>query len=282
MPLLLGVIVAAAFGTGDFLGGLASRRMPTLVTLGISQVLALAGAVVVAVVAGGDPALHDLLLGGLAGLMNVAALGCLYQGMAIGQIGVVAPLAAVIGAVIPVAWALAVGERPSALALFGVALAIAAGGLISRGTEESISPRSGRALLLAVGAGVGFGLSFVCYAATGHDSGFWPVLTARATAVLAVLVTLAVTRTRPPSLTARDEREPVVQASGAGVLDLAATTLLLVAVRSGLAATVAPVAALAPGFTVAHARWYLHEHVSRAQVVGLVLALVGLALIAAG
>jgi uncharacterized membrane protein len=282
VPLLLGIIVAASFGTCDFLGGLASRRMPTLVTVGISQVVALLGAVVVAVVAGGDPAPHDLLLGGLAGLMNVAALGCLYQGLAIGQIGMVAPLAAVIGAVIPVAWALAVGERPSVLALFGVALAIVAGGLVSRGTEEPTSERSGRALLLAVGAGVGFGLCFICYAATSHDSGFWPVLMARTTAVVVVFVVLAVTRTRPTFLTARTERAPVILASGAGVLDAVATTLLLVAVRSGLAATVAPVAALAPGFTVAHARWYLHEQVSRTQVVGLVLALIGLALIAAG
>jgi drug/metabolite transporter (DMT)-like permease len=174
---------------------------------------------------------------------------------------------------------LAVGERPSALALFGVALAIAAGGLISRDGGDVTSRRSSRALLLAVGAGVGFGLSFIFYAATSHDSGFWPVLTARGTAVLVVLVVLVVTRTRPTRPT---ERAPVVQASSAGLLDVIAATLLLVAVRSGLAATVAPVASLAPGFTVAHARWYLHEHLSRTQVVGLVLALVGLALIAAG
>ncbi len=279
MPLLLGVIVAASFGTGDFLGGLASRRMPTLVTLLVSQLVALLGAVVVAVVAAGDPAPHDLLLGSAAGLMNVAALGCLYQGLAIGQIGMVAPIAAVIGAVIPVAWGLAVGERPSAVALFGVGLAIVAGGLISRERDDAASARSRQSLVLAVGAGMGFGLSFIFYAATSHDSGFWPVLTARATAVLVVLVAVVVTRARPRRPL---ERPPVVQASSAGVLDVAAATLLLVAVRSGLAATVAPVASLAPGFTVAHARWYLHERLSRVQVVGLVLALVGLALIAAG
>lgn len=279
MSLLLGVIVAASFGTGDFLGGLASRRMPMLATLLVSQVVALMGAIGVAVVAGGDPALHDLALGGAAGLTNVAALGCLYQGLAIGQIGAVAPLAAVIGAVIPVAWGLAVGERPSSLALFGVVLAIAAGGLISRDRDEVVSGASRGALLLAVGAGMGFGLSFIFYAATSHDSGFWPVLTARATAVVVGLVAVVATRTRVSS---RTERTPVLLASSAGALDVVATTFLLVAVRSGLAATVAPVASLAPGFTVAHARWYLHEHLARSQVAGLVLALVGLVLIAAG
>ncbi len=284
MSLLLGVIVAASFGTGDFLGGLASRRMPTLLALSISQLFALVGAVGVAVVAGGDPAAHDVVLGGAAGLLNVTALGCLYQGLAIGQIGVVAPLAAVIGAVIPVAWGLVVGERPSALALLGVALAVAAGGLISRDPAEVPSERSGRALLLAVGAGIGFGLSFICYAATGHDSGMWPVLAGRVTAVGLVLAIVVVARMRTRASMARAPvaRVPVAQASSAGVLDVVGATLLLVAVRSGLAATVAPVAALAPGFTVGHARWYLHERTSRSQVVGLVLALVGLALIAAG
>src|SRR5688572_20360361 len=104
MSLVLGVLVAACFGTGDFLGGLASRRIATLVALGLAQVTALAGAVVVALAAGGEPTTQDYLLGALAGVLNVAALGCLYQGLAIGRVSVVAPLAAVLGAVIPVSW----------------------------------------------------------------------------------------------------------------------------------------------------------------------------------
>jgi drug/metabolite transporter (DMT)-like permease len=282
MSLVLGLLVAAFFGSGDFLGGLASRRMPTISAVGIAQLSALVGAVVVVVVAGGSPGPQDLALGGLAGLTNVIALSCLYQGLAIGQIGVVAPLTAVIAAVIPVGWALVVGERPSALALVGVALAIAAGGLISLDPSESGPDRpgsgpAGRALLLAIAAGFAFGLSFVCYAATSHESGMWPVLAARFTAVLAVVVFAAVTR---PVL--QVQQVPAAQAAVAGVLDITATTVLLVAVRAGLTATVAPVAALAPGFTVGHARWYLHEKTSRLQMVGVGIALVGLALIATG
>ena len=108
MSLLLGVIVAASFGSGDFLGGLASRRMPTVTALGIAQLCALAGAVVVAAAAGGEPDQSDLLLGCAAGVLNVTALACLYRGLAIGRIGVVAPLTAVIAAVI---YALPVGIR---------------------------------------------------------------------------------------------------------------------------------------------------------------------------
>jgi drug/metabolite transporter (DMT)-like permease len=277
MSLLLGLIVAASFGSGDFLGGLASRQASTLAVLGLAQICALAGAVVVAVLAGGNPGTSDFVIGGLAGVLNVVALGCLYQGLAIGQIGSVAPVAAVIGAVIPVGWGLATGERPSALALVGVGLAILAGGLISRERDETNAERSARALLLAVGAGAGFGLSFICYAEVSDDSGLWSVLAARVTAVLVVGIVLLVTRTKLVA-----PRTPALQAVSAGVLDVTAATLLLVALRNGLAATVAPVASLAPGFTVAHAHWYLHEKASRIQVVGLVLALVGLALIATG
>lgn len=277
MSVVLGVVVAACFGSGDFLGGLASRQIPTITALGIAQITALVGAVIVAVVAGGNPGTGDIALGAAAGLLNVAALGCLYRGLAIGRIGVVAPLAAVIGAVIPVAWALLVGERPTALAMVGVVLAILAGGLISSSPDESATGSSRTSLLLAVAAGTGFGLSFICYVATSHDSGLWPLLTARGAAVVGVLVVAAVTR---PSLAV--PRVPGGQAMVAGVFDVIAAALLLVAARSGLAATVAPVAALGPGFTVGHARWYLHERSSRIQLVGLVLALGALALTAGG
>jgi drug/metabolite transporter (DMT)-like permease len=277
VAVLIGLLVAASFGTGDFLGGLASRRAPTLAVLATAQACAVVVAVVVALVAGGDPVARDLLLGAAAGLLNVTALGCLFQGLAIGQIGQVAPVAAVIGAVIPVTWGLITGERPGAVALVGVACAVVAGGLISRERDEVSKPGARRALALAVAAGVGFGSSFVCFAETAENPGFWPVMTARVAAVVGVFAVVAITRTAM-----RTDRVPRAQAVVAGLFDVGATVLLFVALRIGLAATVAPVAALAPGFTVTHAWWYLHERASRIQIVGLVLALIGLVLIALG
>jgi uncharacterized membrane protein len=279
MSLLLGLVVAASFGSGDFLGGLASTRARTLVVLVTAQLCALAGAVVVAVVAGGHATGGDYALGALGGVLNVAALGCLYQGLAVGRAGLVAPVAAVIGAVIPVVWGLVTGESPATAALIGVALAIVAGGLISMERDQLPSDAANRrtSLLLALAAGVGFGFSFVCYGNTRDASEFWPVLSGRVGAVLAVLVVVAATRTHIQLV-----GTPRYQAIVAGALDILATTLLLVAIRDGLFATVAPVAALAPAFTVANAWWYLRERPSTIQLAGLVLALTGLALIAAG
>jgi len=279
MSLLLGLVVAASFGSGDFLGGLASTRAKTVAVLVVVQLCALAGALVVAVLTGGDPDTGDLALGVLGGVLNVGALGCLYQGLAVGRAGVVAPVAAVVGAVIPVVWGLASGENPANAALVGVALAVVAGGLISvERREHPTADAGGRsALALALLAGVGFGFSFVCYGNTRDASEFWPVLSGRIGAVVAVVAVAAVMRISP-ALHGRTRTEAVA----AGLLDVAATALLLVAVRNGLFATVAPVAALAPAFTVAHAWWYLHEQPSRIQIAGLAIALSGLVLIAVG
>jgi uncharacterized membrane protein len=279
MSLLLGLVVAASFGSGDFLGGLAAMRARTVAVLVVVQVCALVGALAVAALAGGDPHGGDLALGALGGVLNVAALGCLYQGLAVGRAGVVAPIAAVVGAVIPVVWGLASGENPANAALVGVVLAVVAGGLISveHGEHPTRDPAGRSALGLAVAAGIGFGFSFVCYGNTRDASEFWPVFSGRVAAVVAVTAAALALRLRPALA-----GTPRVQAVGAGALDVTATALLLVAVRNGLFATVAPVAALAPAFTVGHAWWYLRERPSRIQLVGLAVALSGLVLIAAG
>ena len=277
VAVVIGLLVAAAFGSGDFFGGLASRRAATTSVLARSQLVALIGAVVVAVAGGGKVTLHDLALGAGAGVLNVTALGCLYRALAIGQNGQVAPVAAVIGAVLPITWGVARGERPSTAALAGIGMAVVAGALVSSDRDERHGPFVSRALSLAVAAGIGFGSSLILFASTNRHSGFWPVLSARAVAFAVVVIVLVVAR-RSVAIDTIARR----QAAVAGALDVGAAALLLLALRRGLTATVAPVASLAPGFTVLHAWWYLRERASPVQLVGLVLALTGLALIAVG
>ena len=275
LAVVLGLLVAASFGSGDFLGGLASRRAPTMAVLSISQTAAVVVAAVVALSVGQHMYGTDLVFGAVAGVLNLVAIGCLYRGLAIGQMGQVAPIAAVIGAVLPVLYGLARGERPGIPALVGIGLAIVAAALLSSAREERRGPLFGRAILLAAAAGVGFGVSILFFAAASHHGGFWPVLSARCTALVAVWSTLVLTGGL------RSVAEvPKVQAVSAGFLDVGGTVLLLLALRSSLTAIVAPVASLAPGFTTVHAWWYLHERISKVQRIGVVLALVGLGLIA--
>lgn len=280
MAVLLGLAVAAGFGGGDFLGGRASRSASTIAVLLVSQASALVGAVVVALVVGSHLGQHDLAYGAIAGGLNVIGLGFLYQGLSTGLMGTVAPVTAIVGAVVPVTWGLVTGEQPSPLVLIGVGCAIVAGALIAREEDGRRLELGGRPLLLAVSAGAGFGMSFVFFAKTSPASGMWPVLSARAAAV--VLVSVAVAwRSWRQSLSYPTGTERSV-ALGAGALDVGATALLLVAVRHGLVVVVAPIASLAPAATVVLAWLVLHERVSRLQLVGLAVALVGLALIAGG
>ncbi len=275
MGVILGLIVAAAFGSGDFLGGLASRRAKTLAVLAVAQVAALVLAIVVACAVGGSVDAHELEYGIGAGALNVIAVGCLYRGLAIGRMGQVAPIAAVVGAVLPVVWGVVRGESLSVPQVVGIALAVIAGGLLSSQPEEARGGLLGQAVLLAAGAGVGLGASLVLFSAASHHGHMWPVLGARAAACVLVCGALALRR-EGGSLRA----VPKVEASAAGAFDVGATMVLLVTLKSHLVAVIAPVASLAPAFTAGHAWWYLHERISRVQLVGLVVALVGLALIA--
>jgi drug/metabolite transporter (DMT)-like permease len=284
MAVLLGVLVAASFGSGDFLGGPASKRSPTLTVLLVAQGTAVAGAVVVTLLVGARVAPHDIGFGALAGCVNIVGIGLLYQGLAVGPMGVVAPLTAVAASVLPIGWGLATGERPSVAVVVGVVFAMAAGALISRQPNDPAAggpPAGTTGIALAIGAGACLGASLLLYLQTESESGLWPVLAARVAALVLVALALAVVAARRVALPFPADTDRLL-ALGAGVLDVTATTLLLLAVRRGLILVVAPLAALAPAATVILARFVLEERLHPGQRVGLVLALAGLVLIAAG
>jgi drug/metabolite transporter (DMT)-like permease len=134
-------------------------------------------------------------------------------------------------------------------------------------------------LLCALGAGAVLGASFVCYAATDPGSGMQPILAAR---VVSLGLALAAVAIAPRRLTVWPQGTGRWQAGGAGLCDMAASVVLVVAVRRALTIVVAPVAALAPAFTVLWARLLLRERFGRLQLAGICTGLAGLVLIAAG
>jgi drug/metabolite transporter (DMT)-like permease len=279
MGILIGLLAAGFFGSGDFLGGRASRDAPTPVVLFVAQLSAAVGAVVLALVFAGSPLGPDLAYGAAAGLANGIGLGLLYQGLSTGRMGIVAPIAAVVGASIPVAWGLLRGEQPGSIVIAGILLAVAAAGLIARAAEDRDGASTGRSIVIALFAGVGLGVTLVFYTETGADSGLWPIVSARlAAACIAGIAVAFVARTEPIRLPGIPRRLAI----GAGICDVSATAFMVYGVRHDLTVIVAPLAALGPGFTVMLAWALLREPVSRPQVLGLGLALVGLALIATG
>jgi drug/metabolite transporter (DMT)-like permease len=278
MEIVLGALVALGWGSGDFLGGISAKRLPTVTVLLVSQAVGLAAAfLLVVALRNAVPEPHIFLLSAAAGVVGVVALGLLFRGLAVGRMSIVAPLSAIGAGVLPVAWGLLRGERPSALALVGVGLALVAAAVVGRGAEHdparSVSPRM--ELALGAGAGIGFGVVFILLSEASSGSGMWPIFIARGTSVpmLAVIATVV-------GASLRVTRADFAPVAGAGLFDVGANALVLLAVRRGLVSLVAPVASLYPATTVLLARVVLHERIGRQRAGGLALALLGLALIA--
>jgi len=277
MGVALGVAAAVCFGSGDFLGGRATATGSARAVLFLSQLTAALVALPIALLAGGHAGTADVLYGAGAGFVNGAGLALLYRGLATGRMGTVAPITAVVGAMVPIVWAVLDGERPSAMVTVGIVFAVAAAALVSRDGDED-TPVGWGSVALAVGAGLLLGTSLILFAQTSDDSGMWPVLAARFAAVALAAVSIAVVA-RP---TVRLAPRPTRLAMGAGLCDVTATTALLIGLRHELAAVIAPIASLAPGFTVLWAAVVGHERIDRSHRAGLALALAGLALIAGG
>lgn len=276
VAVLLGLIVALSYGAGDFVGGLASRRSRPVAVVLASQFVGLVLLTATLLAPGQDPGADDLVRGLAAGAMGVVGVLLLYRGLAVGAMVVVAPITAVGSALVPLAWGLATGERPGAIALAGAMLAMVAVGLVATPSGERGAPEGfAREVALALVAGAAFGGVFVLLGDTSSASGLWPVAAARVTSVS--LAAVAVLATRTPLTYPPGSRRLVVLA---GIFDAGANAAFVVAAREGLLSLVAPVSALYPAATVALAAVVLHERTSRRQRVGLALAVVAVVSIA--
>ncbi|MCU1488028.1 MAG: protein of unknown function transrane [Actinomycetia bacterium] len=278
MAVMLGLLVALSYGAGDFFGGLSSRRLTPTVVVQASQLVGLASLTVALFVV---PDQHfvgiDVARGAIAGTVGLVGLVLLYRGLAAGAMSIVAPVTAVGAAVLPVAWGLLDGERPSALALLGVVLALTAVLLVSSPATDGVPvPGRVREALLALLAGSAFGVVFILLGSSSADSGLWPVFAARAASVT-VMSLLLLARGRPPRIPPPGTR---LFLSAAGFLDVLANAIFVIAAREGLLSLVAVISSLYPASTVVLARVVLHERVDRRQQLGLAFALAGVVLIA--
>ncbi|HEX5589763.1 MAG TPA: DMT family transporter [Candidatus Limnocylindrales bacterium] len=271
----LGLAAAAAWGTSDFGGGLLGRRAPLLgalaVTQGIGFVLALAITVLRR-----EPLLAgpDLLLALGSGLLAAVGIGSLYGGLALGRMGVVAPVAAVLTALTPALIGIVLEGVPKPLAIAGMALAIVAVVIVSTVRDSGPDRPSG----LPFGVVAGLSLGVLSFALSRIDDAYLiaPLAAIRAVqlAVFATIVLLVRRPWRPPRAT-----WPL--AFGVGAIDLLGNTLFLTASRIELAPA-AVVSSLYPVVTVLLAAAVLRERMTGSHVLGIGLALTGVAMIAAG
>jgi drug/metabolite transporter (DMT)-like permease len=275
MAVILALLGAALYGVADFAGGLASRRTSPWA---VAFVAALSGALLVFVVSpflAFDPTRADLFWGAAGGIGAGIGTGFLYRGLAAGRMGVVAPISGVGAAVVPVAVAFAVGERPDALVWFGIAAALPGIWLVARSPESGPAGTGG--VLDGVLAGLGFGCQFAALSQVSADGGLLPLGVNQL--VAAVVVALLATGARA-AWVPRD-RAPLAGAV-CGVLGLGATAAFLVARHEGSITVAAVLSGLYPAFTILLAATVLREHIRRSQALGLALCGVAVALVAAG
>ncbi len=276
MPVILSLLSALFYGLGDFSGGFATRKNPLLIVVTVSQIGGAALALIFALADGAPfPGLVDVAWAALAGFSGLLGIMMLYRGIARGIVAIVSPLSALVSALMPSAFGLFLGERPSVFAMAGALLCLPAIFLLSWERGGAVDKaRRADSILNGLAAGVGFGLFFIALSRTGHSSGIWPAFIARATSLASLLAALAVLR-RPLRL-ARGGRLPAVTA---GLSDMGANILFLLASRTGLLSIVSVVSSLFPAPTVILARIFLKERIPPARVAGLGLALAGVALI---
>lgn len=282
MTALLALLSAIFVGGADFLGGLTSRSANGVRVATAVSAVGLPFAFAVALVDPADSLTRaDIAWSSLAGLFVSVGLGCFYLGMGRGLISVVAPVAAVTGAVIPVVYALARGERPGPLAVLGLVAAFVAVTVVSLAPSEQHADAGvvDRIVIgLALASGLLFGLFYVSFSRVSEDAGLWPVAIERTAATLA-LVVLTLTITRGPYGGGRRLVRAIVVIA---VLEIAATVLVLLALQRGPIAVASVVASLYPVTTVLLAGIVLRERLSRLQYVGVACALVAVALVSTG
>lgn len=278
MPVLLALFSSVLYGSGDFFGGVASRRAPALVVTWWSQLASLVPlGLALALWGPTTVGRSDLAWGSLGGLCGGVAIVIFYGALSEGPMSIVAPVTGIIGAAVPALTGVLSGDQISALTAVGLFGAVVSIGLVSASTHDDHAPVRRAIVIKAVLAGLGFGSFFVCFGKASTAAGMWPLLGARvgSLTVLSVLVILG----RQPLRLQRFAVRPTLTA---GVFDVTANGTLLWAITRGSVSIIGVLSSLYPAATVLLARIVLRERLARVQLVGLASAAAPVVCITAG
>jgi drug/metabolite transporter (DMT)-like permease len=275
---LLALLTSVLYGVGDFIGGVVSRRVALTTVLLVSQAVAVVLLVPSAVPVMGSATGATLAWGALAGVGVAVGMAGLFKGLAIGTMGVVAPISSMSVAV-PVVAGLLAGERFGTLIAVGLAIAVA-GAVMASGPERGTARPGAEALkpvLLAIVAAAGFGLGQLSIA-RGSAGGVTATVFTASVVTLVIYVVAVVVRRVP----VRVRGWYLVGLVALGVAGTGANLAFGTASRLSALSLVAVLAALYPAITAVLGWWLLGERLRVLQRVGVVAVLTGVALIAGG
>ena len=273
IPAAFSLTAVGVWGASDFLGGVGVRRANAFLFTAIAH---LSGMVVVGTLTlmthARFPGNASLVWSLIAGSVGGIALALFYRSLASGNMGLVAPVAAVLGAAIPTIVAAFAEGFPGYRHLAGFVLAVIGVWLISRSEAGGGRPEG---LGLAVLAGIGFAGFYLCAPQAGDASAMWVAVCSR---FASLVVTAAFV------LFGRQFRAVAAPVLGiamiAGILDITGSAAFIRASQIGRLDVAVVLSSLYPVVTVVLARIFLHEHFSRARTIGMVAALAAVPMIA--
>jgi drug/metabolite transporter (DMT)-like permease len=266
---------SVVWGCADFGGGSLARRLPVLAVTVLSQAAGFV-ALLFALGVRDDLGARSFVLGVIGGVGGGIGLAAFYRALSLGTMSVVSPIAAC-SAVVPFAVSVATGERPATIAVAGAVLALAGAVLASVEERRSASPERALAIVLACVTAGALGL-FVYFLGLGSRDGVvLSTLVGARVGSLGVLILLAVAQRATVRLPAR----ALGAVAAVGLADVTANALFAFASGHGLLALVSVLGSLYPVMTLFLAHVFLHERLTRAQQIGVAVALTGVITIAA-
>jgi drug/metabolite transporter (DMT)-like permease len=314
VPALLGLIGAFIFGSADFLGGLASKRISAMLATAVAAASGLVALLVVLPFFGGTWSPGAVFWGALSGVSGAVAISLLYACLAIGPMSILSPLTAVVSAVVPMTVGLVGGDRFAPVGYWALGLALVAVVLVGFVPEKGAVRPSTRGIVMAIGSGAAIGAFMIMIDLTPEDSGLVPLVMNRAVngaimftlvgvlALLAgrkaaarggrvgaattgsvattpgtVMTDAAPARTQANRLAARTG---ILLALACGVVDVVANTMLLIGIRLGDLSVMSVLTAMYPAGTILLAAVVLKERIAPVQWAGLALAVAAAGMLA--
>lgn len=272
-----GLAAAASWGAGDFSGGVATKRGHVYPVVLLSHIVGISGLLLLIALFGEPmPASRDLFIGALGGISGAIGVLALYTGLARGRMGIVAPLTAVVTAIVPVLFGLFLEGLPQLIQLAGFGVALLAVWLISGDNGDNPAGLRWRDLRLPIVSGLGFGLFFIFIDQVSDNAILWPLVGARTASILMMAALV---------LANRQQMRPGSGQFGyiilAGVFDVSGNAFFALATSLGRLDVASVLSSLYPVTTVLLARFILDERLSRRQGAGVAAALAAVILITA-
>jgi drug/metabolite transporter (DMT)-like permease len=280
MTIVLALFASLFIGISDFLGGIDSRARNPLETSLVVFLAALVTLVPIAFLLGAsDLTIHDLGLGAVSGLTTSIAYVGFFAAIGHGRISIVAPISAAVTALLPAIAGIAEGNALSTIARYGILCALLAIPLVAYETDDGEANddwSTRRQVLISILCGVGFGFYFFCIGHTHRSAGLWPTVATLVVGIV-VIAPLAARGGAMPSL-ASLSRLAVAGGLALGVADAALTTAL----QRGPLTVASVLGNLYPLVTIALGVTVLGERVRLWHAAGILLAVAGVTMIAAG